>query len=78
MSDFAEIKTKLDNGFNREKSRGIDIDINVNVINETNGKFSVSVFDEKCFVKHFADVQCQTRTQHSPISDSGCQFKRIV
>tara|TARA_B100001057_G_scaffold112799_1_gene110987 strand:- start:608 stop:937 length:330 start_codon:yes stop_codon:yes gene_type:complete len=59
MLDFVEIKTKLDNGFNREKSRGIDIDINVNVINETNGKFSVSVFDEKCFVNN----------QHLPKAD---------
>ena len=29
---------------------GIDIDINVNVINETNGKFSVSIHSNRCII----------------------------
>ena len=59
MLDFIKIKNDLQDSFNREKSRGVDIDININVINEDNGKFSVSVFDEKCHVTN----------QHLPKAD---------
>lgn len=59
MLDFVKIKTDLETSFNKDKSKGIDIDININVINEDNGKFSVSVFEEKCFVNN----------QHLPKAD---------
>tara|TARA_B100001287_G_scaffold201419_1_gene170780 strand:- start:2563 stop:2886 length:324 start_codon:yes stop_codon:yes gene_type:complete len=59
MLDFIKIKNDLQDSFNREKSKGVDIDININVINEDNGKFSVSVFEEKCFVNN----------QHLPKAD---------
>ena len=49
MLDFVKVKTDLEESFNREKSIGVDIDINVTVLSESDGKFSVSVFDEKCF-----------------------------
>lgn len=50
MLDFVKVKTDLETSFNRERSVGIDIDINVNVLSESNGKFSVSVFDEKVLI----------------------------
>tara|TARA_B100000614_G_C14134023_1_gene321304 strand:+ start:158 stop:487 length:330 start_codon:yes stop_codon:yes gene_type:complete len=50
MLDFEKIKTDLESNFNREKAEGVDVSINVNVINEENGKFSVSVLDNKCTV----------------------------
>ena len=43
MLDFEKIKTDLETNFNSEKAQGVDVSINVNVINEENGKFSVSV-----------------------------------
>tara|TARA_B100001287_G_scaffold242907_1_gene218620 strand:- start:2027 stop:2356 length:330 start_codon:yes stop_codon:yes gene_type:complete len=59
MLDFVKIKTNLEDSFNKEKSTGVDIDINVTVLNEDDGKFSVSVFDKKCFVN----------SQHLPKAD---------
>ena len=50
MLDFIKIKTDLEDNFNRERSVGVDIDINVNVLSESNGKFSVSVFEEKVLI----------------------------
>ena len=52
MLDFIKIKNDLESSFNRKKSEGVDVDININVINEDNGKFSVSVFNERCFVNN--------------------------
>ena len=59
MLDFIKIKNDLQDSFNREKSKGVDIDIHSNVINEDNGKFSISVFDEKCHVTQSAFTQKQ-------------------
>mgnify|MGYP003320546931 CR=1 FL=1 len=59
MLDFVKIKTDLEDSFNREKSTGVDIDINVTVLSESDGKFSVSVFEEKCYVNN----------QHLPKAD---------
>ena len=59
MLDFVKIKTDLEDSFNREKSIGVDIDINVTVLSENDGKFSVSVFDERCYVNN----------QHLPHAD---------
>lgn len=59
MLDFIKIKNDLESSFNRKKSEGVDVDININVINEDNGKFSVSVFNERCFVNN----------QHLPNAD---------
>ena len=50
MLDFEKIKTDLETNFNSERAQGVDVSINVNVINEENGKFSVSVLDNKCTV----------------------------
>ena len=50
MLDYGKIKQDLEENFQRDKSEGIDIDINVNVINEANGKFSISVHDKKCIL----------------------------
>ena len=50
MLDYGTIKQDLENKFQVDKSEGIDIDINVNVISETNGKFSISVHDKKCIL----------------------------
>jgi|TARA_B110000444_G_scaffold251729_1_gene280021 putative sterol carrier protein len=50
MLDFVKIKADLETSFNKERADGVDIDINVNVISETNGKFSVSVFEGKCTI----------------------------
>ena len=51
MLDFTKIKTSLESSFNKDKSSGIKVSINVNVVNEDNGKFSVNVFDEQCKVE---------------------------
>ena len=59
MLDFVKIKTNLEDSFNKDKSTGVDIDINVTVLNEDDGKFSVSVFEEKCYVNN----------QHLPKAD---------
>jgi putative sterol carrier protein len=48
--DFIKIKNDLEGNFQKNKAEEVDIDINVNVISETNGKFSVSVHDKKCIV----------------------------
>ena len=50
MLDFVKIKTDLESSFNSDMADGVDVSINVNVINEENGKFSVSVLDNKCTV----------------------------
>jgi len=50
MLDYDKIKTTLEDNFQVEKADGIDIDINVNVINETNGKFSVSIHSNRCII----------------------------
>ena len=50
MLDYGKIKQDLEGSFQRDKSEGIDIDINVNVINEANGKFSIRVHDKKCIL----------------------------
>ena len=50
MLDFEKIKTDPETNFNSEKAQGVDVSINVNVINEENGKFPVSVLDNKCIV----------------------------
>ena len=50
MLDYGKIKQDLEGSFQRDKSEGIDIDINVNVISEANGKFSISVHDKKCIL----------------------------
>jgi len=50
MLDFVKIKADLENSFNIERAKGVDIEINVNVISETNGKFSVSVSEGKCII----------------------------
>ena len=39
MLDFEKIKTDPETNFNSEKAQGVDVSINVNVINEENGKF---------------------------------------
>ena len=59
MLDFIKIKNDLESSFNRKNSEGVDVDINISVINEDNGKFSVSVFDERCYVNN----------QHLPHAD---------
>ena len=59
MLDFIKIKNDLESSFNSENSEGVDVDINISVINEDNGKFSVSVFDERCYVNN----------QHLPHAD---------
>ena len=51
MLDFTKIKTSLESSFNKDKSSGINVSINVNVVNEDIGKFSVNVFDEQCKVE---------------------------
>jgi putative sterol carrier protein len=58
MLDFIKVKTDLEESFNTEKSVGVAIDINVTVVSEDDGKFSVSVFEEKCFVnnQHLPDA----------------------
>lgn len=48
--DFIKIKNDLEGNFQKNKAEEVDIDINVNVISETNGKFSVSVHNKKCIV----------------------------
>ena len=45
MLDINSIRNTLTTNLNVEKSQGVDIDINVNVINEDNGKFNVQVHD---------------------------------
>ena len=45
MLDINSIRNTLTTNLNEEKSQGVDIDINVNVINEDNGKFNVQVHD---------------------------------
>ena len=50
MLDYATIKADLESKFQIEKAEGVDIDINVNVISETNGKFSISVHNNKCIL----------------------------
>ena len=40
MLDINSIRNTLTTNLNEEKSQGVDIDINVNVINEDNGKFN--------------------------------------
>ncbi len=59
MLDFIKIKNDLESSFNRKNSEGVDVDINISVINEDSGKFSVSVFDERCYVNN----------QHLPHAD---------
>ena len=56
MLDFIKIKNDLQDSFNREKSKGVDIDIQDNVINEDNGKFSL-VFLMKMSVTQSAFTQ---------------------
>ena len=51
MLDYDKIKTQLEENFQVQKADGIDIDININVISEANGKFSV-VFTTKNLVLH--------------------------
>ena len=77
MLDFVKIKTDLETSFNRDKSKGIDIDININVINEDNGKFSVSVFEEKCFVKMICVYEFQIRNINTGIFKNHKFFKII-
>jgi|TARA_R110000744_G_scaffold16595_1_gene45602 putative sterol carrier protein len=50
MLDYATIKADLESKFQIEKAEGVDIDINVNVISETNGKFSISVHNNRCIL----------------------------
>ncbi len=50
MLDFIKIKNGLQDSFNRDKSKGVDICINVNVINEENGKFSINVSNEELMI----------------------------
>jgi len=45
MLDIDSIRNTLTTNLNEVKSEGIDIDINVNVISEDNGKFNVQVHD---------------------------------
>lgn len=52
MLDFIKIKNDLEDNFQRDKSEGIDIDINVNVISESNGKFSVSIHNKRCIISN--------------------------
>jgi|MEHZ01.5.fsa_nt_MEHZ011433513.1_2 putative sterol carrier protein len=52
MLDYDKIKTQLEENFQVQKADGIDIDININVISETNGKFSVSIHDKECSIAH--------------------------
>ena len=47
MLDYDKIKTQLEENFQVQKADGIDIDININVISEANGKFSVSIHDKE-------------------------------
>ena len=52
MLDYNKIKTQLEENFQVQKADGIDIDININVISETNGKFSVSIHDKEFSIAH--------------------------
>ena len=45
MLDIDSIRNTLTTNLNETKSEGVDIDINVNVISEANGKFNVQVHD---------------------------------